>query len=58
MNFNHKSNQEHYKKDPIRLEGRSLGHKDRVERLNGKNSKLRAKRDKDGNCIKYKETSL
>ena len=58
MIFNHKWNQEHYKKDPIRLEGRRLGHKDRVERLNGKNSKLRAKRDKDGNCIKYKETSL
>ena len=51
-------NDPHYKKDPIRLLGRSLGHKDTLNRLNGKNSKLRAKRDQYGNCIKYKESSL
>ena len=36
--------------------GRSLGHQDNGKILNGKNLKLRAKRDKKGNCIKYKES--
>ena len=36
--------------------GRSLSHKSNPDALNGKNKKLRAKRDKKGYCIKYKET--
>ena len=38
------------------LYGRRLSHKDYPNVLNGKNVKLRAKRDKKGNCIQYKET--
>ena len=38
--------------------GRSLSHKSDPDVLDGKNLKLRAKRDKKGICIKYQESQI